>query len=46
MIPLSPHNRMKRLLLFLIPVAVIAAVVAEHGRCVSVDHQSQFPVCE
>lgn len=39
----TPH--MKRLLLFLIPVAVIATVIAEHGRCAG-QHQTTPPVCE
>lgn len=45
MIPGSTTQHMKRLLLFLIPVAVIAAVVAEHGRCADAQ-QSTMPVCE
>jgi hypothetical protein len=37
---------MNRLLLFLIPVVVIAAVISDHGkRCAAVP-QSAMPVCE
>jgi hypothetical protein len=36
---------MKRLLLFLIPVAVIATVIAEHGRCAG-SIPDPAPVCE
>jgi hypothetical protein len=34
------------MLLFLIPVVVIATVIAEHGRCANAHHQSSMPVCE
>ncbi len=37
---------MTRVLLFLIPVVVIATVIAEHGKQCAAVPQSAMPVCE